>query len=40
MKNPDCLFCKIIEGKIPSTKIFENEKVLAFKDLNPLAVKH
>jgi histidine triad (HIT) family protein len=40
MKNPDCLFCKIIEGKIPSTKIFENEKVLAFKDLHPSAAKH
>jgi histidine triad (HIT) family protein len=40
MNQPDCLFCKILEGKIPSTKIFENEKVFAFKDLHPQASKH
>ena len=28
-----CLFCDIVEGKIPSTKVFENDKVLAFKDI-------
>jgi len=36
----DCLFCKIIEGKIPSTKIYEDEKVIGFKDLSPQAQIH
>lgn len=36
----DCLFCKIAKGEIPTNKVFENEKVLAFKDLRPQAVKH
>ncbi len=36
----DCIFCKIINGEIPSTKVFENDKVLAFKDLNPQAPVH
>lgn len=36
----DCVFCGIIRGEIPSTKVFENEKVLAFKDINPAAQKH
>ena len=36
----DCIFCKIAAGEIPSTKVFENEKVLAFKDLNPQAPVH
>ncbi len=36
----DCIFCKIVEGKIPSTKVFENNQVIAFKDLHPLAAKH
>ena len=36
----DCLFCKIAAGNIPSEKIFENEKVMAFKDINPLAKEH
>ncbi len=40
MSHPDCIFCKIIEGKIPSTKVFENDKVLAFKDLHPHASLH
>lgn len=40
MKDPDCLFCKIIDGKIPSTKIFENQHVLGFKDLRPEATVH
>lgn len=40
MKNADCIFCKIIDGKIPSTKVFENDKVYAFKDLHPQASKH
>lgn len=36
----DCLFCKILAGEIPSTKVFENEKVYAFKDISPLAKEH
>ena len=33
----DCIFCKIIEGKIPSEFVYEDDLVCAFKDLNPLA---
>ena len=36
----DCLFCKIIKGEIPSQKVYENEEILAFKDINPLAPVH
>lgn len=36
----DCIFCKIVEGKIPSTKIFENENVVGFVDLHPQAKIH
>ena len=31
----DCLFCKIISGDIPSTKVFEDDQVLAFRDIAP-----
>ena len=36
----DCLFCKIISGEIPSTKVYENEWVYAFRDINPQAPTH
>ena len=36
----ECIFCKIIEGEIPSTKIYENEYVIAIKDINPKAKVH
>ena len=36
----DCLFCSIIKGEIPSTKVYENEKVFAFRDINPQAPTH
>ena len=36
----DCLFCKIAAGEIPSTKIYEDELVYAFQDINPQAPKH
>jgi histidine triad (HIT) family protein len=36
----DCLFCRIIAGEIPSTKVYEDEKVLAFKDIAPQAPVH
>ena len=35
-----CIFCKIIKGEIPSTKVYENEEILAFKDINPVAPIH
>jgi len=38
--DPNCIFCKIVEGKIPSKKIFEDDDVLAFHDINPLAPVH
>jgi histidine triad (HIT) family protein len=36
----DCLFCKIVQGQIPATKVFENETVLGFVDIHPQAKKH
>ena len=36
----DCLFCKIIAGEIPSTKVYEDDKVYAFRDINPQAPVH
>ena len=36
----DCLFCKIIAGEIPSTKVYEDESVYAFRDINPQAPTH
>ena len=36
----DCLFCKIIGGEIPSTKVYEDDMVLAFRDINPQAPEH
>ncbi len=35
MRQEDCLFCKIVAGEIPATKIYEDEKFLAFLDINP-----
>ena len=36
----DCVFCKIIKGEIPSTKVYEDEEILAFKDINPVTPVH
>ena len=36
----DCLFCKIIKGEIPSDKVYEDEEILAFRDINPAAPIH
>ena len=36
----DCLFCKIVAGDIPSTKVYEDELVLAFRDIAPQAPTH
>ena len=36
----DCIFCKIVTGEIPSTKVYEDEEVLAFMDINPVGKGH
>lgn len=36
----DCLFCKIIQGAIPSTTVYEDEFMVAFKDISPMAPVH
>ena len=36
----DCLFCRIIAGEIPSAKVYEDEHVYAFRDINPQAPTH
>ncbi len=36
----DCIFCKIAEGEIPSDKVYEDEEMLAFRDLDPQAPVH
>lgn len=36
----DCIFCKIIRGEIPSTKVYEDDEILAFNDVNPAAPIH
>ncbi|WP_277292822.1 histidine triad nucleotide-binding protein [Veillonella montpellierensis] len=36
----DCIFCKIINGEIPTKKVLENDKFLSFYDLNPVAKVH
>ena len=36
----NCLFCKIVAGDIPSTKVYEDDKVLAFRDIAPMAPTH
>lgn len=36
----DCIFCKIIAGKIPSKKVFEDEDIFAFHDIHPVAPVH
>ena len=38
--DPDCLFCKIVAGEIPSTQVHEDERTLAFMDINPATRGH
>lgn len=38
--DPNCLFCKIIEGDIPADVVYRNENVVAFRDINPQAPTH
>ena len=40
MSDPGCLFCKIVQGAIPSNKVYEDEDVLAFHDIRPVAPVH
>ena len=40
ISDPSCLFCKIVEGKIPSRKVYEDDEILAFHDINPWAPVH
>ena len=40
MTDPDCLFCKIVRGEIPAKKVYEDEDVLAFNDIRPVAAVH
>jgi histidine triad (HIT) family protein len=38
--DPNCIFCKIVAGKIPSKKVYEDEEIFAFHDINPWAPVH
>ena len=38
--NPDCLFCKIVAGEIPSDRLYEDDEILAFRDISPQAPFH
>ena len=40
MKDPNCIFCKIVAGEIPSRKIYEDNSFLAFIDINPRSPGH
>ena len=40
MTDPNCLFCRIIKGEFPSKKVYEDEHVFAFEDINPQAPTH
>jgi histidine triad (HIT) family protein len=40
MSKQNCLFCKIVAGEIPSEKLFEDERAIAFRDINPQAPTH
>ena len=36
----DCVFCKIVAGEIPSTQVYDDDKVIAFRDINPVTPVH
>jgi len=40
MNDPDCIFCKIARGEIPSQKVYEDEDIFAFRDIRPQAPVH
>lgn len=39
-RDQDCIFCKILAGEIPSTQVYQDELVTAFRDINPVAPTH
>ncbi len=39
-RDPNCIFCKIVEGAIPSKKVYEDDDILAFHDVRPIAEVH
>jgi histidine triad (HIT) family protein len=39
-RDPDCLFCRIVAGEVPSDRVHEDEEVIAFRDINPKAPVH
>ena len=40
MRDPDCIFCKILDGKVPALKVFQDDACLAFLDIGPVAEGH
>ena len=38
--DPDCIFCKIVDGRLPSRKLYEDQELLAFHDIHPWAPVH
>jgi histidine triad (HIT) family protein len=40
MRDPDCLFCKIVAGDVPATRVREDERTVAFMDINPATRGH
>jgi histidine triad (HIT) family protein len=40
MQDPNCIFCKIVRGEIPSRKVYEDEDIYAFHDIHPVAPVH
>jgi histidine triad (HIT) family protein len=40
LTDPNCLFCKVIAGKVPSKKVYEDDRVYVFEDINPKAPTH
>ncbi len=38
--DPDCIFCKIVQGEIPSTTVYTDDRVIAFEDISPSAPVH
>jgi histidine triad (HIT) family protein len=39
-RDPDCLFCRIVAGEIPSDRVHEDQEVIVFRDINPAAPTH
>ena len=40
MSDPTCIFCRIVRGEIPSKKVYEDDEVIVFHDINPAAPVH